>query len=118
LANEDKPKPPIPEQKNETETIAKEENVETEENTLKGKDGKTMTKEKGLRPESPFHRRCRPAEPSREFVAKPIPANLLTSGSPVKTRINGKYDKKSRVATEYHNLTSAIIQSVSRIWAS
>ncbi len=92
MAKEDQPKLPHPEQKREEETISKGENIKTEEEEIKKeRDGKTKAKEKGLRPESPFHSRCRPKEPSRQFVAKPIPANLLTTGSPVKARVNGKH---------------------------
>ena len=92
LAKENQPKPSsIPEQKKEEETSKKTEKVETNEEIQNVKDGKTKAKERALRPESPFHRRCRPEEPSREFVAQPIPANLLTSGSSVKTRVNGKH---------------------------
>ena len=51
---------------------------------------KDISKVKILRPESPFHRNCRPKEPNRDFVAKPIPTNLLSTGAPIKTRVNGK----------------------------
>ena len=54
-----------------------------------------VSKVKILRPESPFHRNCRPKEPNRDFVAKPIPPNLLSTvllstGAPIKTRVNGE----------------------------
>ena len=92
MTTEDQPKPSsIPEQKKAEETSNKTETIKPKEEIQKVKDGKTKAKERALRPESPFHRRCRPEEPSREFVAQPIPANLLTSGSPVKTRVNGKH---------------------------
>ena len=42
------------------------------------------------RPESPFHKSCRPEEPSRDFFAKPAPKNILTQGPPVRARSNGK----------------------------
>ena len=48
------------------------------------------SKVKALRPESPFHRNCRPKEPNRDFVAKPIPQNLLSTGASIKTRVNGE----------------------------
>ena len=55
------------------------------------------SKSKSLRSESPFHLHCRPKEPSREFVAKPIPPNLLSSGSPIKARINGNSNKLGQI---------------------
>ncbi len=52
---------------------------------------KEVSKVKNLRPQSPFHRDCGPKEPSRDFIAKPIPPNLLVTGSHIKTRGNGKF---------------------------
>ena len=66
-----------------------------ESNQIDNKDQKAavkndISKAKILRPESPFHRNCRPKEPNRDFVAKPIPPNLLSTGAPIKTRVNGE----------------------------
>ena len=76
-------------QKTTGENTGEEKEIKVGESEAKT-DKKSARNERILRPESPFHKNCHLSEPSRDFVAKPVPPNLLANRPP--PRQNGNFD--------------------------
>jgi hypothetical protein len=96
MENEEKPKTEEPNEKKEVEPkspIGTDEDLKDERPSEKRENrerpSETRDRKKCSRSESPFHKHCRPSEPNRDFVAKPIPPNILSKHSPIKIRPNG-----------------------------
>jgi hypothetical protein len=93
MENEEKPKTEEPKEKKEVEPkspIGTEEDLKDKRSSEnRERPSETRDRKKCSRSESPFHKHCRPSEPNRDFVAKPIPPNLLSKHSPIKIRPNG-----------------------------
>jgi hypothetical protein len=94
MENEEKPKTEEPKEEQETKSpigtekdLKDERSSENREN--RERPSESRDRKKCSRSESPFHKHCRPSEPNRDFVAKPIPPNLLSKHSPIKIRPNG-----------------------------
>jgi hypothetical protein len=95
MENEEKPKTEEPkvEEEESKSPIRTEEDLKdkrpSEKRENRERPSETRDRKKCSRSESPFHKYCRPSEPNREFVAKPIPPKLLSKQSPIKIRPNG-----------------------------
>ena len=89
---ENKEKRKIEEQKQEEETSptstedSKDVSNYSSEKGSETRDSKDRKKSPSS--ESPFHKQCRPIEPNRDFVAKPIPQNVFSKQSPIKNGDN------------------------------
>jgi hypothetical protein len=88
MENEEKPQTEEPkvEEQEPKSPIGTEKDLK-DERTSENRENRD--RKKCSRSESPFHKHCRPSEPNRDFVAKPIPPNLLSKHSPIKIRPNG-----------------------------
>jgi hypothetical protein len=92
MENEEKPKTEEPKVEEEETKIPIETDKDLkDERPSENRERPSGTRDckKCSRSESPFHKYCRPSEPNRDFVAKPIPPNLLSKHSPIKIRPNG-----------------------------